>query len=152
MGSVIFYHLTRSPVEVTLPMLLGKSLQAGWRVVIRGTNRARMAWLDDKLWLDREDGFVPHAVDGGPYDADQPVLLTLGHTFPNGASCLMAFDGAPVAPDEVAALERVCVLFDGNDPEALALAREQWKALTGAGHLAQYWSEEGGGWEKKAER
>jgi DNA polymerase-3 subunit chi len=30
-------------------------------------------------------------------------------------------------------------------------ARVQWKALTGAGCAAQYWSEESGNWEKKAE-
>ena len=53
---------------------------------------------------------------------------------------------------EVQALERVCVIFDGNDPAALDIARGQWKALTDAGCAAQYWSEESGRWEKKAER
>ena len=52
---------------------------------------------------------------------------------------------------EVGTLARVCVLFDGNDPMALDVARGQWKALTGAGATAQYWSEESGKWEKKAE-
>jgi DNA polymerase-3 subunit chi len=48
-------------------------------------------------------------------------------------------------------LERVCVLFDGNDPSAVETARGQWRNLTGAGCSAQYWSEESGRWEKKAE-
>jgi DNA polymerase-3 subunit chi len=69
----------------------------------------------------------------------------------NDASCVMAVDGAAVDPDEVAALDRVCILFDGNDMEAVQHARGQWKALTGAGCSAQYWSEESGRWEKKAE-
>jgi DNA polymerase III subunit chi len=56
-----------------------------------------------------------------------------------------------VAPEEVAAMERVCILFDGNDEAAVAQARGQWKALTGAGCAAAYWSEESGRWEKKAE-
>ena len=34
---------------------------------------------------------------------------------------------------------------------ALDAARGQWRALTGAGCKAQYWSEESGRWEKKAE-
>ena len=42
----------------------------------------------------------------------------------------MAVDGAPVEPEEVNALERVCILFDGNDDAAVQHAREQWKALT----------------------
>ena len=63
----------------------------------------------------------------------------------------MAIDGAEVAPEEVETLQRVCILFDGTDPEAVNQARSQWKTLTDAGCSAQYWSEEGGRWEKKAE-
>ena len=63
----------------------------------------------------------------------------------------MSVHGAEVSATEIAALERVCILFDGNDPEALDHARGQWKALKAAGASAQYWSEESGRWEKKAE-
>lgn len=149
MGAAYFYQLTRSPLEATLPMLLGKALGAGWRVAVRGTDGARLDWLDEKLWLG--DGFLPHGRAGGEFDADQPVLLTTEAEVPNGAVCLMAVDGAAVGAEEVTALERVCVLFDGNDGDALQAARDQWKALTGAGCAAQYWSQDGGGWEKKAE-
>ncbi|MEL6518639.1 MAG: DNA polymerase III subunit chi [Pseudomonadota bacterium] len=149
MGAAYFYHLTRSPLEATLPMLLGKALGAGWRVAVRGVEDTRLDWLDEKLWL--WDGFLPHGRAGGEFDAEQPVLLTTDTEVANGAVCLMAVDGAVVAADEVAALERVCILFDGNDGDAVQAARDQWKALTGAGCAAQYWSQEGGGWEKKAE-
>jgi DNA polymerase III subunit chi len=152
MGTAMFYHLTRSPVEATLAMLLPKSLAQGWHVVVRGTDAARMDWLDQKLWLGPEEGFLPHGVAGGPHDAEQPILLTTGGDAPNRAQCLMAVDGTVVAPGECAGLERVCVLFDGNDETALGMARAQWTALTGAGVAAQYWSEEGGRWQMKTER
>jgi DNA polymerase-3 subunit chi len=71
---------------------------------------------------------------------------------PNGATCLMTVVGADVSPGEVQLLDRVCVLFDGNDDAAVAHARTQWKALTDAGCAAQYWSEASGRWEKKAEK
>lgn len=151
MGAAYFYHLTQKPLEVTLPMLLGKALQAGWRVAVRGTDAARMDWLDQKLWLGPEEGFLPHGLAGGPHDAAQPVLLTVAAEAANDPQCLMAVDGAEVAPDEVNRLERVCILFDGNDPAAVDAARGQWRTLTGAGCSAQYWSEESGRWEKKAE-
>jgi len=150
MGAAYFYHLTRRPMEETLAMLLGKAGAAGWRVAVRGTDAARLAWLDERLWLGADDGFVPHGLAGGAHDADQPVLLTTGAA-DNGAVCVMSVDGAEVTPQEVAALERVCVLFDGNDPQALDIARGQWKALKDAGAAAQYWSEESGRWEKMAE-
>jgi DNA polymerase-3 subunit chi len=151
MGAAYFYHLTQRPLEATLPLLLEKSLAAGWRVAVRGTDPGRMDWLDQRLWMGPEDGFLPHGQAGGKHDALQPVLLTVQEALPNDPACLMAVDGAQVAPEEVNRLERVCILFDGHDGMALDAARGQWRALTGAGCKAQYWSEESGRWEKKAE-
>ncbi len=151
MGAVYFYHLTEAPLEATLPSLLAKARAADWRVAVRGTDAQRLDWLDEKLWLGPDDGFLPHGRAGGEFDADQPILLTEAPDIPNGASCLMTIDGAAVSAAEVAAMERVCILFDGNDPPALQAARDQWKALTGAGCAAQYWAQSDGGWTKKAE-
>ena len=146
----MFYHLTQRPLEATLPQLLDRSMKAGWKVVVRGPNSQRLDWLDDKLW-GGDDSFLPHGRAGGPHDALQPVLLTTEDAAPNGAACLMAVDGAAVRAEEVNALERVCILFDAHDQEAVQHARGQWKALTSAGVTAEYWSEESGRWEKKAE-
>lgn len=152
MGAVYFYHLTRYPLEVTLPQLLDKARGAGWRVLVRGTDEARMEWLDEKLWLGLEESFLPHGRAGGAHDARQPVLLSTGaHPPANSAGCVMAVDGAEVTSEEVNASDRVCILFDGNDEAAVSHARLQWKSLTEAGCTAQYWSEESGRWEKKAE-
>ncbi|AXX98119.1 DNA polymerase III subunit chi [Profundibacter amoris] len=152
MGAVYFYHLTRQPLEMVLPMLLEKSMAAGWRCAVRGVDVKRLEWLDEKLWLGREDGFLPHGLAGGDHDAMQPVLLTVDPVAANNPTAILAIDGAEVSPEEVAPLERVSILFDGNDDTALTRARSQWKALTDAGCSAQYWSQESGQWEKKAER
>jgi DNA polymerase-3 subunit chi len=151
MGAAYFYHLTQRPLAETLVMLLGKSLDNGWRVAVRGTDRTGLEALDKALWLGPEDGFLPHGLAGGPQDADQPVLLTEAMDAANRPHCVMCVAGAEVTAAEVATLERVCILFDGNDAAALSGARAQWKALKDAGASAQYWSEESGRWEKKAE-
>ncbi len=152
MGAAYFYHLTHSPLEVALPMLLEKARGAGWRIVVRGSDAAHLDWLDQKLWLGREESFLPHGLAGGPHDGLQPILLTTDMAKPNGATCLMTVNGADISAEEVQIAERSCVLFDGLDEAAVAHARGQWKALTDAGCAAQYWSEEGGRWEKKAEK
>jgi DNA polymerase-3 subunit chi len=152
MGEAYFYHLTRHPLEHTLPVLLGKARQAGWRVAVRGTDGARMAQLDETLWQGAEDGFLPHGLAGGPHDADQPILLTTAPEAANAPDCLMTVDGAEVSAEEVGAMARVCILFDGNDRMALDRARVQWKSLTDAGCAAQYWSEDSGRWEMKSKR
>ncbi len=150
MGAAYFYHLTDSPLEATLPMLISKARGAGWRVLVRGSDPALLKRLDDVLWQGPDDGFLPHGMAGGPHDADQPVLL--GDVPSDGFACVMSVGGADVSADEVTAVERVCILFDGHDGAALEHAREQWKALTDAGCAAQYWAQDGGRWIKKAEK
>jgi DNA polymerase-3 subunit chi len=131
-------------------MLLGKARGAGWRVLVRGTDQALLARLDDTLWQGPEDGFLPHGLAGGPHDDDQPVLL--GDRPAKGFDCVMSVGGAAMTPEEVSALARVCILFDGQDGAAVAEARNQWRTLTEAGCAAQYWAQEDGRWTKKAEK
>ncbi len=150
MGAAFFYHLTDSPLEATLPMLIGKARGAGWRVLVRGRDAVLLKRLDDVLWQGPDDGFTPHGMAGGPHDADQPVLLGEGSS--DGFACVMSVGGADVTADEVTSLERVCILFDGHDGDALQQARGQWKTLTDADCSAQYWAQEGGRWVMKAEK
>ena len=151
MGTVMFFHLMQSAPADTLAINAPRALGQGWRVMVRGTDLAALERLDGQLWLKGgDDSFLPHGLEGGPHDADQPVLLGLGAPS-NGAKVLALVDGAVASDAEIAAMERVWVLFDGNDPDRLQAARGQWKAVTSAGHAAQYWSEESGRWEKKAE-
>jgi DNA polymerase-3 subunit chi len=152
MGTVMFFHLMQSAPADTLVINAPRALAQGWRVMVRGTDPAALDRLDQALWLKGgDDGFLPHGMAGGPQDADQPVLLGTGAPV-NGAKVLALVDGATASDAEITTMERVWVLFDGNDPDRLAAARAQWKAMTGAGHAAQYWSEESGRWEKKAEK
>lgn len=165
MGSALFYHLTRSGADSLLSVLVAKSRQAGWRVELRGVSPDRMEMLDQAMW--QGDGFVPHGLAGGPHDARQPVLLTVagpdvagqdavasgdvaGQGAANEPDCIVALDGAGLSAAECAGAQRVCVVFDGNDPDAVARARDQWRALVAAGVSAEYWSEASGRWEKKA--
>ena len=149
MGAVYFYHLTRQPLERTLPLLLDRALCAGWRVEVRCPNQDHAAWLDEKLWLVPEDGFLPHGMAGGEDDALNPVLVT---THPaESVHCIISVGGSDVSADEVREKERVCILIDGNDETMLTHTRRQWKMLTNAKCHVQYWSEETGRWQKNAE-
>ncbi|EKE45822.1 DNA polymerase III subunit chi [Oceaniovalibus guishaninsula JLT2003] len=152
MGAAYFYHLTRRPLEAVLPQLLDRALAAGWRIAVRGANARRLALLDDALWREPADGFLPHGLQGGPHDDRQPILLTNDPGPHPDRQCLICIEGAPFTPEEVAGAERVCVIFDGGDADALRKARLQWSDLVRAGGSATYWSEESGKWEKKSER
>lgn len=151
MSRALFYHITRSAPEDTVALLVGRALAQGWRVMLRGTDPARLRWFDDWFWARPEDGFLPHGLQGGPHDARQPLLIGTGAAV-NGAQALMLIDGAETTPEEAASLERVWVLFDGADTAAVDRARDLWKRLTEGGLPAQYWSEKTGKWAMEAEK
>lgn len=150
MAEVLFYHLQRQPLEAVLPTLLEKSLERGWRAVVQVATDERLAALDDHLWTFSEESFLPHGTDREAHAADQPVVLTTSGANPNGATVRFLIDGADLPADE-SAYQRMVILFDGNDPQALALAREQWRTLKEQGHDATYWQQDPRGrWERKA--
>jgi DNA polymerase-3 subunit chi len=60
-------------------------------------------------------------------------------------------DGAAPLPGEEA-MERLWILFDGNNEAAVQAARSLWSKLTSLEMAAQYWSEESGRWQMKTER
>jgi DNA polymerase-3 subunit chi len=146
---ILFYHLQRQPLEAVLPKLLEKSLERGWRALVRATSDERLGAIDDHLWTYSDESFLPHGTDREPDPAEQPVVLTLAQSNPNGAAVLFLVEGAPV-PEDASAYERLVLLFDGNDMDALAAAREEWRRVKAAGHEATYWQQdERGRWQKK---
>ncbi|MCJ2114023.1 DNA polymerase III subunit chi [Methylobacterium sp. E-025] len=150
MTDILFYHLQNQPLEAVLPNLVEKSRERGWQAAIQAASEERLQALDDYLWTFRDDSFLPHGTDREPDVASQPVVLTLRDTNPNAAAIRFLVEGADLPPD-AGDYERICVLFDGTDQDALLRAREQWKAAKAAGHAVAYWQQDDGGrWLKKA--
>ncbi|MGH6769441.1 MAG: DNA polymerase III subunit chi [Xanthobacteraceae bacterium] len=150
MTEILFYHLQRQPIERVLPALLEKSLERGWRVVVQAASEERIEALDSLLWTYRDDGFLPHGVWREPEAREQPILLTVNDDNPNGASVRFLLDGAPV-PADAAGYERIVVLFDGEDPDAVSDARTRWTEAKQKGFDVTYWQpDERGRWQRKA--
>jgi DNA polymerase III subunit chi len=153
---VLFYHLDRLPLERVLPGLLEKCLERQWHAVVQVGSEERCEALDAHLWTYRDDAFLPHgsAKDGaGASRAGaaevQPVWLTTADDNPNGARVRFLADGVEVGNLE--GYQRVVVLFDGNDREAVERARTSWTSVKAAGHDATYWQQdEHGRWAKKS--
>lgn len=150
MTEILFYHLQNQKLERVLPSLLEKSLERGWRVVVQAASEERVEALDAHLWTYRENSFLPHGTWREAEAAMQPVLLTVKDDNPNAANVRFLIDGAPV-PGDAAGYERVVLLFDGEDDEAVAAARARWSEVKSKGLDATYWQpDEQGRWVKKA--
>jgi DNA polymerase III subunit chi len=150
MTEVLFYQLQRQPVEKVLPVLIEKSLERGWRVAVQSSSDERIEALDAHLWTYRDDSFLPHGTYKESAAAEQPVLLTINDDNPNGAAIRFLLDGSPVPPD-APAYDRVVLLFDGEDPDALEAARSRWRDAKEHGFDVTYWqADEHGRWQRKA--
>ena len=130
MTEVLFYHLQNMALEKVLPPLLEKSLERGWRVVVQASSDERVEALDGHLWTYRDDSFLPHATWRATDAAEQPVLLTIDAANPNNAQVRFLVDNAPL-PEDAAQYQRMVLVFDGDDDDALAQARAAWTASKG---------------------
>lgn len=148
MTEVLFYHLQNQPLERVLPEMLEKCLERKWRAVVQLGSEERRDAIDAHLWTYRDDDFMPHGTVKDGHAAEQPVWITAEDDNPNAANVRFLADGAEAA--DYADYQRVVVLFDGNDPDAVDKARASWTAVKAAGHDATYWQQsERGRWEKK---
>jgi DNA polymerase-3 subunit chi len=150
MTEILFYHLQGQKLEGVLPTLLEKSLERGWRVVVQGSSEERIDALDAHLWTYRDDGFLPHGTWREPEAAAQPVLLTVNDGNPNAATVRFLVDGAAL-PANSDAYQRIVLIFNGDDDDAVAAARVHWSEAKAKGFDATYWQpDDNGRWVKKA--
>ena len=144
-----FYHLERSSLAQVLPELLDRTLQRGWRAIVRVADPSELEDIDDALWTWREDSFLAHGRADAPHAERQPILLTSSQENPNGAHALFIVDGSELGATETYA--RCFIIFEGRDEAALHGARERWRVLKGQGANLAHWKQsDEGRWEKAA--
>jgi DNA polymerase III subunit chi len=149
MTEVLFYHLQDMILENVLPPLLEKSLERGWRVVVQSTSEERTDALDAHLWTYRDDSFLPHATWRVGDASDQPIVLTAEPANPNSAKIRFLIDNAAL-PEDSASYERLVLIFNGDDGDALAAARSAWTECKSRGFEVTYWqADERGRWQRR---
>ena len=134
MTEVFFYHLERSRPEQVLPTLLEKTLQRGWKALVKLADSEAVTAMDEALWTFREESFLPHGVDG----AEHPVMLSQGDEPLNRAEAVFLGPGTMMVPEAMRAFQRCVLLFL---PEGAEAARAQWRILKDEGFEVTYWKQ-----------
>ena len=149
MTEILFYQLKGQTPEQVLPALLQKSFERGWRVVVQASSEERVEALDAHLWTWRDDSFLPHGTWRDAEVARQPIVLTFNEDNPNGAVVRFLVEGATM-PGDASVYQRVVLLFDGEDPDALEAARTRWAEAKSAGFEVTYWqADDKGRWQRQ---
>lgn len=144
-----FYQLGKSTLSQALLGILPKALERGMRANILCASAERMADLNNRLWTDDPNSFLPHGTAAEGEAAQQPILLSVEDKKPaNDAQLLMLTDGADTVNPDL--YELICVMLDGGDEAALSAGRAIWSRAKTASEKASYWVQtDRGGWEEK---
>jgi DNA polymerase III subunit chi len=152
-AEIWFYHLERTSVENTLPPLLEKCVERGWRAIVRSASPQNLDAVDAHLWTYRANAWLPHGKSTGDVmeDDHQPILLVHPPEFDSDlaleAPALFLLDGADWSG--VTGVARIFVIFDGRDDDAVARARTDWRRAKDAGFVPAYWRQsEDGKWAR----
>ena len=148
MAEVGFYHLLSMPLERALAKLLERASAERHQIVVKCGSPERVAQLDSALWTYEEASFLAHGSARDGNAAAQPIWLTDGDDNPNRATMLVVIDG--VDTGNLSSFARCADIFDGNDDEAVAAARERWRQAREAGHVMTYWQQTAAGWERRS--
>ena len=133
------------PVGSVVPKLLHAALRQDLRAVVRSPDAGRIEALNTSLW-EGGTAFLPHGADGDEHPEELPVFLTTTTAVPNRAQLLVLLDGAD-APD-ADAFQRVCMLYDAADSEAVRAAEAFGRARSGSDRLQWSVQTAAGGWEQ----
>lgn len=151
MSDIRFYHLTTLPLPKALPKLLEKVIEKDLRVLVYSASSSQIEELNNSMWSYSQKEFLPHGTKADGFLEEQPIYLsTAVNDNPNGATVLAVVDGTDV---EVfgEGFSQTIDMFDGNDPDQVAAARERWTRYKNAGHDLTYWKQNAkGAWEKGA--
>ena len=143
-----FYHLEASTLEGVLPGLLEKTLEKGWRALVK-LPAEKLEALDSFLWTFRDDAFLPHGRDDEPQAELQPILLSASTESAAGFDAVFLLDGSSI--EDMDGVSRAMVMINGRVDEDVKRERTRWKTLQEqSASLAYYQQDERGRWEKKA--
>lgn len=143
-----FYHLENASIESVLPFLLEKSLEKGWRCLVK-CQPDQLEYLDGFLWTFQDRSFLPHGRDDEPLAELNPILLSCTLDEAEGADVVLLLDGTDVS--DLTGVSRCIFMINGQNSDDVQNARARWARLKKSGQtLSYYQQDERGRWAKKA--
>lgn len=148
MAEIRFYHLQKQSIEEALPKLAELVAKSGNKGVIKVADKHMAKILDKALWTYDAASFIPHDVEGSAYIDDQVIYITTKDENPTSAEMIILVNGEKV--EDLTPFQRILYMFEGQQDEIIATARNDWKDFKSLGFEMSYWQQKDeGGWEQK---
>lgn len=99
------------------------------KVLILVPSNEAATYIDQLLWKQPEESFIPHAICQGP--ANEPVAITTASANVNRASFVVNLTSLPL--EDLPNVKFIYELNDGTSPEREALSRKKLQAYSEGG-------------------
>ena len=115
MPEIFFYKTLPLEVEKTFYSLVEKSIEMGLISIAIFSDKEKLDIIDDFLWINKQDSFLPHVKRSDEIltDLSIPLYLTTEDENPYNAKVLFCIDG--YIPKEIDNWERLIFISDSND-------------------------------------
>jgi DNA polymerase-3 subunit chi len=108
-------------------------LEHGLKVYIEASDQSEAEEMDKRLWSFSDDSFVPHSLEGGPDQADEPALIGTQSGNPNSADLLILLH--PRDPRASQNFKMAILLIPRDDGPELKACRDLYSQLREDGQM-----------------
>ena len=147
--NIDFYQLLGGQLDELATQLVEKCRAAGKTVMIYNAASSSQS-QSEHLWTVRDLSFLAHGIDSDEGQEFAPIWIS-SDVEKNQIEAEFAILKDGLVPSDIEQFERVLVLFDGRDEQALQTARRQWKSWSSQyqGKCRYFAKTEEGRWQQK---
>ena len=111
--------------------LADKAYQQGHRILIQTDNAEESGILDDMLWTISDNSFLPHAIDTGSTNDDQPIIIS--HQTAEHKDFQTMINLSSITPVDTSAFDRIAEILNQQESRKQT-GREHYKIYKARGY------------------
>ena len=141
-----FYNSSHRDVVADIAWLAENIFKKKNKIVIFCTDQETVDVIDDFLWSNRDDSFIPHATKKHGKDSLDPILVTDDLQRCYQHDVLLALNGVLIKEKDWERFAKIYYFFDDQDTKEKENARSMWKSFASLNIDCKYWINEKNKW------
>tara|TARA_B100001057_G_scaffold487335_1_gene569900 strand:+ start:598 stop:1071 length:474 start_codon:yes stop_codon:yes gene_type:complete len=143
---VFFYNSSQRDIVADIAWLTENLFMKNNSIVIFCTDQETVEVVDDFLWANREDSFIPHSAKKNGEKSIYPILITTSIDEGYEHDVLLALNGVLIEEKNWQRFSKIYYFFDNEDNNEKETARSMWKSFSSLNVECKYWINEGNKW------
>ena len=141
-----FYNASHRDIVADIAWLAENVFKKNNRIIIFCNDQETTEVVDDFLWSNRGDSFIPHTTKKYRKDALDPILVTTDLDGDYEHNVLIALNGVLIKEKDWQRFAKIYYFFDDQDIKEKENARLMWKRFSSLDIDRKYWVNEKNKW------